>query len=81
MVILALEDMEIVQSWKPEGFKSFTLLDKVESEEHDPRHYFLELFRKSDSGYLVYLDSSVYITPATIPQLVLYGKPVISPMC
>lgn len=54
---------------------------EFDSEDQDSKHYFLDMFSESGAEYYVYIDSSVHITSTTIPELVSYQKPVISPMC
>lgn len=81
LVILSLVDSDLVNEWSPEGFKKFThLQEEFDSEDHDSKHYFLEMYAKTAAEYFVFIDSSVHITADTIHELVSYQKPVIAPL-
>ena len=54
---------------------------EFDSEDHDSKHYLLEMYTKTSAEYFIYIDASVHITVETIPELVSYQKPVISPLC
>ena len=54
---------------------------EFEDQDHDTKHYLLEMFAKSTAEYYVYMDSSVHLTTTTIPDLLSYQKPIIAPMC
>ena len=54
---------------------------EFDSEDHDSKHYLLEMYTKTSAEYFIYIDASAHITVETIPELVSYQKPVISPLC
>ena len=56
-------------------------LQEFDSEDHDTKHYFLEMYTKTTADYFVYIDSSVHITKETIPELLSYQKSIIAPLC
>ena len=54
---------------------------EFDNEDHDNRFMLLKMFAKTTAEYFVYLDSTVFLTPDAIPELLRYQKPFISPMC